>query len=396
MRLERNRLPIAGSIARRAEPLNIAFLIPSLAAGGAERQLATLARELARRGEKVCVIVFRPGGALEAPLRHAGVEIHALNKRGRFDIVGFLARMAGLLRAIKPDVLHAYLPTANLAALAVRRFLPGTRIVWGIRASYMDLAAYGFASHLVYAIEAWCARFPDLIIVNSKKGREQYLARGFPAAKLAVVENGIDTEYFTPHPEDGRALRGRWGVAPGDTVIGLAARIDPMKDHETFLRAAGIAALARTDLRFVCVGGGTEADFARLRALSENLGLSTVFAGECHDMPAAYSGFDIAVCASKGEGFPNMVAEAMACGVPVVATDVGDCAHIVADTGVIVPSRDPQALAQGLLRLLALPVGERKALGARARERIRSEFNLDALAGKTLQALRSLKKCIAP
>lgn len=372
--------------------MNIAFLIPSLAAGGAERQLATLARELARRGEKISVVVFYSGGALEGPLRHAGVEIHALGKRGRFEIIGFLARMAGLLRVIKPDVLHAYLPTANLAALAMRPFLPGTRIVWGVRASFMDLAAYGFASRLVYAIERWCARFPDLIIVNSQKGRERYRAQGFPEAKIAVVENGIDTEYFSPRPEDGRALRGRWGVAPGETVIGLAARIDPMKDHETFLRAGGIAALARSDLRFVCVGGGTEADFARLRALAESLGVRAVFAGECHDMPAAYSGFDIAVCSSMGEGFPNMVAEAMACGVPVVATDVGDCARIIGDTGIVVPARDPQALAQGLLRLLARPVAERKALGARARERIAAEFNLDALAGNTLQALRSLKK----
>jgi len=371
--------------------VKITFLIPSLAAGGAERQLVTLARELAARGEKISVVVFHSGGALEAPLRHAGVEVHALNKRGRLDIVGFLARMAGLLRAIAPDVLHAYLPTANLAALAMRPFLPGTRIVWGIRASVVDFTAYGFASRLVYAVERRCARLPDLIIVNSQKGREQYLARGFPASKLAVVENGIDTEYFSPRPEEGRALRGRWGVAPGETVVGIAARIDPMKDHETFLRAAGIAALARSDLRFVCVGGGTETDFSRLRALSENLGVRAAFAGECHDMPAAYSGFDIAVCSSKGEGFPNMVAEAMACGVPVVATDVGDSARIVGDTGLIVPSRDPQALAQGLLRLLALPVGERKALGARARERIRSEFNLDALAGNTLRALRSLQ-----
>ena len=371
--------------------MKITFLIPSLAAGGAERQLVTLARELAARGEKISVVVFHSGGALEAPLRHAGVEVHALNKRGRLDIVGFLARMAGLLRAIAPDVLHAYLPTANLAALAMRPFLPGTRIVWGIRASVVDFAAYGIASRLVYAVERRCARLPDLIIVNSRKGREQYLAGGFPAAKLAVVENGIDTEYFSPRPEEGRALRGRWGVAPGETVVGIAARIDPMKDHETFLRAAGIAALARSDLRFVCVGGGGEGDFARLRALAESLGVRAALAGECHDMPAAYSGFDIAVCSSKGEGFPNMVAEAMACGVPVVATDVGDSARIVGDTGVIVPSRDPQALAQGLLRLLALPVGERKALGARARERILSEFNLDALAGNTLQALRSLQ-----
>lgn len=387
------RLPLRSILLDgRAPPLNIAFLIPSLAAGGAERQLVTLARELARRGEKICVVVFYSGGALEAPLRHAGVEVHALDKRGRFEVIGFLARMAGLLRVIDPDVLHAYLPTANLAALAMRPFLPRTRIVWGVRASFMDLADYGFASRLVYAVERCLARFPDLIVANSQKGRELYSADGFPDSKLAVVENGIDTEYFAPRTEEGRAFRGQWGAATGETVIGLAARIDPMKDHETFLRAAGIAALARSDLRFVCVGGGTEKDFARLKALADSLDVRAVFAGECHDMPAAYSGFDIAVCSSKGEGFPNMVAEAMACGVPVLATDVGDCARIVGDTGAIVAAEDPQALAQGLLRLLALPHAERKALGARARARIAAEFNLDALAGKTLDLLRPLTK----
>jgi glycosyltransferase involved in cell wall biosynthesis len=368
--------------------LKIAFLIPSLAAGGAERQLATLARELARRGEKVTVIVFHSGGALEAPLRHAGVDIHSLDKRGRFEVIGFLGRLAGLLRALKPDVLHSYLPTANLAALAMRPFLRGVFIVWGVRASDVDHSAYGFFSRLVYAVERQFARYPDLIVINSHRGRERYVGRGFPESKIAVVENGIDTEYFTPQPEAGRALRGEWGIGGGEIVIGLAARLDPMKDHETFLRAAAFAVKSRSDLRFVCVGGGGESDLARLRALGKSLGVPAVFTGERHDMPAAYSAFDIAACSSTGEGFPNMAAEAMACGVPVVATDVGDCARIVGDAGIIVPPKDPQAMAHAWLRLVALPPAERKALGAKARERIARQFNVGALAEKTLHALR--------
>jgi len=370
--------------------LKIVFLIPSLAAGGAERQLATLARELARRGEKVAVVVFYPGGALEAPLRHAGVEVHALGKRGRFDLIGFLARLAGLLRALRPDVLHSYLPTANLAALAMRPFLRGAPIVWGIRASFVEHAAYGRFSRLVYAAERRLSRRPDLIIVNSNQGREHYVESGFPERKIVVVPNGVDTDYFAPRPDDARALRRQWGIREGETVIGIAARLDPMKDHETFLRAAALAAQAQGSLRFVCIGGGAETDFARLRALAESLGIGgrVVFAGECHDMPAAYSAFDIAACSSLGEGFPNMVAEAMACAVPVVATNVGDCARIVGDTGAVVPPRDPEALARAFLRLARLPAAERAALGARARARICERFNVAALADNTLRALR--------
>jgi glycosyltransferase involved in cell wall biosynthesis len=368
--------------------LKIVFLIPSLAPGGAERQLATLARELARRGEKVTVVVFRSGGALEAPLRHAGVEILSPDKRGRFDTLGFLARLAGLLRALGPDVLHGYLPTANLAALAMRPFLRGARIVWGVRASDVDHSAYGPLSRAVYGVERMLARLPDLILVNSHRGRERYVSRGFPKSRTVVVENGIDCDYFAPRAEEGRAMRGRWGIGSDEIVVGLAARLDPMKDHETFLRAAALAAKARSDLRFVCVGGGPEAEFARLRALAGSLGVPAVFAGECHDMPAAYSAFDIAACTSTGEGFPNMVAEAMACGVPVAASDVGDCARIVADSGIVMPPRDPQAMAHAWLRLVALTVAERKALGAKARERVAAQFSVASLAEKTLRALR--------
>ena len=226
--------------------------------------------------------------------------------------------------------------------------------------------------------------------MNSFRGRDHYVGRGFPAGKLVVIPNGIDTTYFTPKPDEGLKLRAEWGIGPNEIVIGLAARLDPLKDHETFLRAAAIAAKSRKDLRFVCVGGGVERDSARLESLANGLGLENrvVWAGECNDMPAAYGAMDIATCSSIVEGFPNMVGEAMACGVPCVVTDVGDCARITADTGIVVPPRDPPSLAQAWLQLAARTPAERKALGRRARARIEDEFSVAALGENTLRALR--------
>ena len=372
--------------------MKVAFLISSLAPGGAERQLATLAVALAARGESVTVLAFRSGGALEAELRAAGISVLGLGKGGALDAAGFLIRLARRVRAIGPDVVHAYLPTANLAALAIRPFAGGARIVWGVRASYVDAKAYGPFDRLVYAAERRLARRADLIIVNSHRGRARCLADGFPASRTVVVPNGIDTERFAPDPEGAAAMRRAWGIKADEIVIGIAARLDPMKDHETYLRAAAIASKAGGNFRFVCVGGGAPHAFERLRARAGELGIAdkVVFAGHGSDMPAAYSAFDIAACASVGEGFPNMVAEAMACGVPVVATDVGDCAEIVGDTGWILAPRDSAAMARLWCDLASLPAATRAEMGAAARSRIRDRYGVAALAGTTTRVLSNM------
>jgi glycosyltransferase involved in cell wall biosynthesis len=181
-------------------------------------------------------------------------------------------------------------------------------------------------------------------------------------------------------------------VAEGEFLIGIVARIDPMKDHDTFLRAAAVLATTASS-RFVVVGTGHQDDLRHLGATASRLGIDTqvVWAGAREDMSAVYSAIDIVTSSSAfGEGFSNSLAEAMACETICVATDVGDSRSVLADTGEVVPPRDPGALATAWGKILAMTPQARRELGFRARVRIMTHFTVDILARRTEEALRSV------
>lgn len=370
-------------------PKTILFLTRSLDRGGAERQLVVLAKGLADRGHTVAVAVFFGGGVYEAELAEAGVSVIHLGKQGRWDIFPFLNRLVRLLRKERPAVLHSYLGVPNILVTALKPLLPGTRIVWGVRASNVDLSRYDWLSRLVYILERRLARFADCIIANSDAGKRYAVVNGFPEDKIVVVNNGIDTEYFRFDPEGRRLVRVAWGVGEDEILVGLVGRLDPMKDHPVFLEAASHIARERRDVRFVCVGGGP-ADYAEaLKQRAADLGLTNqlIWVGSRDDMPAVYSALDIASSSSYGEGFSNTIAEAMACGVPCVVTDVGDSALIVGDTGSIVAAGDHSALAVEIQRLTDLPPEQRREIGEACRARVVSEFGVDRLIQRTEQEL---------
>jgi glycosyltransferase involved in cell wall biosynthesis len=367
--------------------LRIAFFIRSLDKGGAEQQLVTIARALAERGHTVSVMVFYPGGALESELPPAGVRLISLDKRGRFDVASFVGRALRIIRKERPDVLHGYLSAANILVVSLRHWVR-TPVVVGLRSSYVDLGRYGWFVGGSYRLERLAARFADLVIVNSSAGFDHALAAGLSRERLQMIPNGIDTHRFN-RDADGRArVRREWAVSPAECLVGVVGRLDPMKDHPTFLRAAAEAASRHPELRFVCVGDGLPAYRTELRALGESLGLGPrlVWAGERSDMPAVYNALDVACSSSYGEGFSNAVGEAMASGVPCVVTDVGDSASIVGDTGVVVPPRDASALARGF----ESSAEHLSGVGDRVRKRIEDQFSVSRLAERTERALEGL------
>lgn len=374
--------PIAG---QNPPALSILLLIRSLNVGGSERQLVQLAEALKERGHQVTVAVYYSGGVLEEPLRRLGVPLLDLRKRGRWDIFGFLFRLAKQVRKARPDVLYSFLNTSNLLSAAIAPFVPSVRRVWSVRASNMDLNAYDWLARLAYRVECALSRRADLIISNSHSGLEFAVANGFPRDRMIVVANGIDTDRFSPDPAARARVRAGWGITDDQILVGMLARLDPMKDYPTFLRAAALAAAGRPDLRFVCVGEG--ALRAELERLAAELGLEQRLAwvGRWDEPGAALNAFDIFCSTSLfGEGFSNSVAEAMACGLPCVVTDVGDSARIVGAVGRCVPPGDPVAVAEALLETI-------RDLGSFDREGVRRRviecFSVEALAENTLRAL---------
>jgi len=383
----------ATSSPQPASVIRVAFLIRSLEAGGAERQLVALARGLDRRAFAPTVITFYAGGALEAELAAAEVPLVCLHKRGRWDLLGSLARLRRALGRLDPQILHGYLAGGNLMAMLGRLGRTETKLVWGRRASAFDYRHYDRTLGLAENIEQGLARYCDLVIANSQGGRAEWLEAGVPAERIVVVPNGIDTERFRPLPEARAGLRAAWGIAPEAPLIGLVARLDPMKGHGLFLEAAAVALGRRPELRFVCVGRGAEAPLQDLRDKASALGIAgrIVWAGPRHDMPEVLSALDLHTSASLfGEGFSNAVGESMAAGVPNVVTDVGDSASIVGETGLVVPPANAAALATAWLALLDRAASEGDALRARCRARIVERYSLAAMIERTAMLYRDL------
>jgi len=372
--------------------VKILFLIRSLDVGGAQRQLIALAKGLRQRGHSVAVAVFYGGAVLEPELIAAGVRLCHLHKQKRWEVFSFLWRMLKLTLQERPDFLYSYLPEANLLAIILKPFCRFLRVVWGIRASYMDLRRYDWTARLTFRAECLLSRFPDLIIVNSLAGRDYHRQHGIPDAKMTVIPNGIDTERFRPDKAARALIRQEWGLAGTEWLIGLVGRLDPMKDHQTFLQAAALLAGRAGKVRFVCIGDGPEPYSSRIKTLSNDLGLAgrLIWAGARNDLPAIYNALDILTSASLGEGFSNVIGEAMACGVPCVVTAVGDSARIVGETGMAVPPGNPEEMAQGWQALLKILQDRQDPIGARVRERIVGKFGVDAMVEKTAAALQEL------
>ncbi|MCX7098538.1 MAG: glycosyltransferase [Methylococcales bacterium] len=363
------------------------FLARSLHIGGAERQLLALAIGLKQQGHAVSVVVFYAGGEFEAELVAAGISLISLNKTGRWDIVPFLSRLVRVHRKAQPQLLHSYLTVPNLLSVLLKPWLPNTRIVWGVRASNMDLSRYDWLSRLTYRFECLASRYADLVIANSNAGKQYAVANGFRSDTITVVPNGIDTQRFHFNAQGRQHLRAQWGLADNEVLVGLVGRLDAMKDHGNFIAAGRLVLNAHPNVRLVCIGSGASDYGLSLQKQSEDLGERLIWAGPCHDMAAAYSALDISVSSSLSEGFSNTIAEAMACGRPCVATDVGDSAWIIGDTGVLVPAANPTLLADGLLQLLELDKASLAELGKQAHLRVEQEFSLDKLLMRTESAL---------
>jgi len=369
--------------------IKVVFLIRSLDEGGTERQLATLLPRLDRDRFDVTAVVFYAGGRFSSELAANKVHVVYLNKRGRWDLCGFLWRLISELKKLRPAVLHSYLVEPNLVAALIKPLFRSTRMVWGIRASNVDLKKHDWFARLNFRLQMFLSGVPDLVIFNSIAGREYHFARGFAQRRTVVIHPGIDTEQFKPDRQLGKTLRREWGVKDATVLIGLVARLDPMKGYPIFLQAASRLARRNADCHFVIVGNGAP----EYRVLShpveeDDLSHRITLVGSRADMPAVYNALDIACLSSlAGEGLPNAIAEAMACGVPCVVTDVGDSALLVGDTGLVVPPNDPQALANGLAKCVTmLQNGELRD----PRRRIQESFSLTKLANQTEAALLAL------
>jgi glycosyltransferase involved in cell wall biosynthesis len=351
--------------------LRILFLLTSLAYGGAETQVVRLAIRLKLRGWEVAVASLMPPKAYVEDLEAAGIPVFSLGIRRKLPDPRPVLRLVQIIRKWRPDIVHSHMVHANLLARIVRFLAPIPVLICSARS--IDEGSR-FREILYRLTDSLC----DLTTQVSHAGLERYVRVGaVPRHKIRYIPNGVDTERFKPNLEDRLKFRKELGV---DGFVWLAVgRFDPPKDYPSMLQAFARVVHKHSNTILLIAGDGP------LRKTMENLARElgiekrTKFLGIRQDIPQLMNAADAYVMSSSWEGMPNVLLEASATGLPIVATDVGGNREIVLDgvTGFLVPPRNPEALARTMLRIMDLSDEERKEMGKRARKHIEVKFNLD-------------------
>jgi glycosyltransferase involved in cell wall biosynthesis len=358
----------------------VTHVITGLLDGGAEAVLHRLC--MADRLNTHVVISLRDEGKYGPLLEHSGVLVHCLNMpRGRVTWRGFW-RLVRLLRELKPDVVQTWMYHADLVGGVAARLAGIRRLYWGLHNTALETGKTQRATILVVRVNSWLSKWmPSCIVSCSQKGVYVHRDLGYDANKFVVIPNGYDLERFMPDPQARRVLRSELGLTYVQPVIGMVARLDPQKDHRNLL--AALAQLKAQGEDFLCllVGTGMNCDNTKFEVWLDEFDLrdQVRLLGPRNEIPALMNALDVHVLSSYAEAFPNVLCEAMACGTPCVATEVGDAGVIVGETGWVVPPGNPALLAQAIMQALAERRTEPAGWIARqvaARRRILDNFSI--------------------
>jgi glycosyltransferase involved in cell wall biosynthesis len=376
-----------------ADMIRVLHVITGLGVGGAEAMLAKLVARMDRTRFESMVVSITDRGVLGDTIEQGGTPVAVLGMpRGVPDPRGFF-RLRTLVRKWRPDIIQSWMYHADvLTALTCRSsHIP---FLWNIRCSEVDMRDYSVLAALTLRVAARLSRWAKGIVVNSIAGRDYHQCIGFDARAWHFIPNGFDLQRFHPDAAARAALRDSVGVADDVWLVGIVARFDPMKDHATFFAAASAVA-ERTGAHFVLAGDELTAPNEALRRLYARPELEgrVHLLGYRQDVEHVMAALDLFVLSSAyGEGFPNVLGEALACGVVCVTTDVGDAGAVVGDCGIVVPPRDPAALAEGIVKMLSLSAHERAELSRRSRDRMAREFSIDAVVARYEELYESVAR----
>lgn len=383
-------------------PVLVTHIITDVTTGGAEIMLLKLLSHIDRERFASRVISLTNGGPIGERLEGLGIPVQALGMnnplfvgmRPGFPDPGAVLRLAGWLRGNPPDLVQTWMYHADLVGGIAARLAGRAPVIWGIRNSNLDVLHSRRSTRWTMKVCALLSKkIPARIVSCSETARRIHVNLGYAADRMLVIPNGFDLDLFRPDPQGRASLRQELGLSPEARLVGLVARFDPQKDHQTFIQAAAEVSARYTGVEFLLCGDGITWANAKLAGWIEERGLRDCFhlLGRREDIPRLSAALDVACSSSAyGEAFPNVLGEAMACGVPCVATDVGDSAYIIGNTGKVVPPNDPQSLAGAVVELLELPANRRHELGEDARRRMQQNFDIRAVVNRYEQLYNSL------
>jgi glycosyltransferase involved in cell wall biosynthesis len=367
-------------------PLRVAHVITTLVAGGTERMLQRVVLATRALGVEHEVISLVDGGAVADALRAEGVVVRSLSMRrtGSLPDVSALWRLVSMLRASEADIVQAWMYHANLLAALASPMAGTGRAVWGIRAASLPAGRERRRTIALARMSALLASaLARSVIVNGERARHSHIAAGYPAARMVTIPNGYDLERWRPAPEARGSVRAELGLPAGALLVGLIANFRPIKDHRTALRAVARLRQHGFDVHLLLAGVDADLHSPALAAMiREELGSPAAVSalGSRPDVPRLMAALDAVILTSIDESFPNVVAEAMATGIPVVTTDAGDVRAILGADADVVAVGDHVALSDRLTYWLTASHGAREAHGDNLRSRIADRYALDSIA----------------
>jgi glycosyltransferase involved in cell wall biosynthesis len=356
--------------------------------------LCSLVEQTVGSGLQHVVISFLSDGALRSRLERAGATVIELAGRrggaGAFVLPGLVAN----IQRAKPDIVQSWMYHANLAGTVVRGlgyFKPP--LIWSIRQSLDNRSLDPFSTRAVIWLGGRLSASPGAVVYNSVNAARTHEAIGYAASRRRIIHNGIDCDRFRPQPEIRYSLRAQLGLDPDTLLIGRIGRYSPMKGFDTLLRAFRKLLDVLPSARLLLVGTGIGPGNRELISLCSRYGCLDYIhmMGPRLDIEKVYPALDIVVSPSIGnEGFPNVVAEALASGALVVSTAVGDGSPL--DRGVhrIVPARDDEALSKAIFSLTTLPLEERRRLSESGRQFVENNFSMEAFAEQHIRLYEEL------
>jgi glycosyltransferase involved in cell wall biosynthesis len=361
--------------------IRLLFISTGLGVGGAEISLLQILQHLDRTRFALHVVSLTGPGDAGPKIEALGIPVHNLDLARR--PLSDLWRLRRLVRDFDPQLVQTWMYHADLlGGLAAR--LAGVRtVVWGIRNTHLDRGASSRATRTI----AWlCARvsawLPRAIVSCSHAAREVHRELGYRTERFVVIGNGFDLARFRPDLGCRASVRAELGLPVDVPMVIHVGRFHPDKNHAGLIAAAALVAQRLPQVRFVLLGVAVDDNNRQLRATvdANSLAGRVHLLGLRHDVARLIAASDILCLPSRTEAFSRVLGEALACGVPCVATDVGDSRAIVGDCGRIVPPADAPALAQALADVLGLPDSERTALRERARARAVERFDIAQVA----------------
>lgn len=375
--------------------MKIIHIITGLGVGGANVMLYRLVSRIDRKAFELGVISLTDIGLIGLKTRALGVPVRELGMSPGVPNPLAILRLTSWLRQDPPDVIQTWTYHADLIGGLAAWLAGRIPVAWGIHHTTSDREN---TKRLTTWTVMACARLsrwlPTSIVCCSEASCRVHEQLGYPASKMLVIPNGFDLTAFRPDLEARQSVRQELGISDEVPLIGYVARFDPQKDHHNFIQAAARIHARLPETRFLMCGEGITWENLDLVEWIETAGLRDCcyLLGGREDIPRLMAGLDVATISSAfGEAFPLVIGEAMACGVPCVATDLGDSAIIVGDTGVIVPPKNPQLLAEGWSRLLvSMSRAERAKLGVAARSRIKERYGLRKVVEQYENLYRSL------